>query len=190
MPGLQDVVHRPHGYSNSTPAKGILRVHDLYHGGDFYLEAHDSAVSVVALNSDVSKIATASEKGTLIRVFDAVNPGLIREFRRGADRAVVYSLAFSPDSQFLVASSDTGTVHVFALHHGVENRRSRFSMLSGMFSYASSEWSFAWWKGPDVPCVCGFAPSGRTIYVVRANGEFSRLVFDPHKSGELCLAAA
>ena len=70
--------------------------------------------------------------GTLIRVFDAVNPGLIREFRRGADRAVVYSLAFSPDSQFLVASSDTGTVHVFALHHGVENRRSRFSMLSGM----------------------------------------------------------
>ena len=86
MPGLQDVVHRPHGYSNSTPAKGILRVHDLYHGGDFYLEAHDSAVSVVALNSDVSKIATASEKGLRQRSLLAQSAHLAFTAKRGACR--------------------------------------------------------------------------------------------------------
>lgn len=35
--------------------------------------------------------------------------------RRGADRAEIYSLCFSPNSQFLACSSDKGTVHVFAL---------------------------------------------------------------------------
>ncbi|KAL0420013.1 UNVERIFIED_CONTAM: Autophagy-related protein 18a, partial [Sesamum radiatum] len=35
--------------------------------------------------------------------------------RRGADRAEIYSLAFSPTAQWLAVSSDKGTVHVFSL---------------------------------------------------------------------------
>ncbi|KAL3623861.1 Beta-galactosidase 12 [Castilleja foliolosa] len=35
--------------------------------------------------------------------------------RRGADRAEIYSLAFSPTAQWLAVSSDKGTVHVFGL---------------------------------------------------------------------------
>ncbi len=35
--------------------------------------------------------------------------------RRGADRAEIYSICFSPNSHFLACSSDKCTVHVFAL---------------------------------------------------------------------------
>lgn len=35
--------------------------------------------------------------------------------RRGADRAEIYSLAFSSSAQWLAVSSDKGTVHVFSL---------------------------------------------------------------------------
>lgn len=35
--------------------------------------------------------------------------------RRGADRADIYSLAFSTNMQWLAVSSDKGTVHVFHL---------------------------------------------------------------------------
>lgn len=35
--------------------------------------------------------------------------------RRGADRAEIYSICFSPNSQLLACSSDKGTVHVFSL---------------------------------------------------------------------------
>jgi len=35
--------------------------------------------------------------------------------RRGADRAEIYSLAFSSTAQWLAVSSDKGTVHVFSL---------------------------------------------------------------------------
>lgn len=37
------------------------------------------------------------------------------QVRRGADRAEIYSLAFSPTIQWLAVSSDKGTVHVFSL---------------------------------------------------------------------------
>lgn len=37
------------------------------------------------------------------------------QVRRGADRAEIYSLAFSSSAQWLAVSSDKGTVHVFNL---------------------------------------------------------------------------
>lgn len=37
------------------------------------------------------------------------------QVRRGSDRAEIYSLAFSSTAQWLAASSDKGTVHVFNL---------------------------------------------------------------------------
>lgn len=37
------------------------------------------------------------------------------QVRRGADRAEIYSLAFSSSAQWLAVSSDKGTVHVFSL---------------------------------------------------------------------------
>ena len=51
------------------------------------------------------------------------------QVRRGADRAEIYSLAFSSTAQWLAVSSDKGTVHVFNLKvnsgsSGNENPRS------------------------------------------------------------------
>jgi len=75
--------------------------------------AHKTDVAVLALSLDGSLLATASEKGTFIRVFNAVSGELIREFKRGTQPAIITSLNFSPDKSILVASSATGTVHVF-----------------------------------------------------------------------------
>lgn len=37
------------------------------------------------------------------------------QVRRGADRAEIYSLAFSPTAEWLAVSSDKGTIHVFSV---------------------------------------------------------------------------
>ena len=79
------------------------------------IEAHESALAAFALNFDGSRLATASETGTLIRVFDTATGAALQELRRGADKAEIYSIAFSPTSQWLACSSDRGTIHVFAL---------------------------------------------------------------------------
>ncbi|VEN46071.1 unnamed protein product [Callosobruchus maculatus] len=62
------------------------------------------------------RIATASEKGTVIRVFSSTDASKLYEFRRGMKRCVAIScLAFAPCGQFLGCSSNTETVHVFKL---------------------------------------------------------------------------
>ena len=79
------------------------------------IPAHENPLQLLALNLDGTLLATASEKGTLIRVFDTLTGNHLREVRRGADRAVIQSIAFSPNSKLLVCSSDKGTVHVYSV---------------------------------------------------------------------------
>ncbi|KAK6121127.1 hypothetical protein DH2020_045115 [Rehmannia glutinosa] len=95
--------------------KGQVRVEHYPLKRSKFIMAHDSSIACVALMKDGMLLATASSKGTLIRVFDASDGSLLRELRRGSERAEIYSLCFSPTAQWLAVSSDRGTVHVFSL---------------------------------------------------------------------------
>ncbi|CAI6009749.1 unnamed protein product [Closterium sp. NIES-65] len=76
-----------------------------------------SQPACMALSLDGKLLATASSKGTIIRVINTADGTRLHELRRGVERANIYSLAFSPKAPFLVAASDRGTVHVFSLGH-------------------------------------------------------------------------
>lgn len=100
-----------------------------------FVNAHESALGAIALSVDGSLLATASERGTVIRLFDTrgvtVGGGCVggianqektapisssiplREFRRGVERATISCLTFSLDSRWLACASDHGTVHIF-----------------------------------------------------------------------------
>ncbi|CRK99439.1 CLUMA_CG012675, isoform A [Clunio marinus] len=84
------------------------------------IPAHDSPLAAMAFSLNGSEIATASEKGTVIRVF-CVNDGTkLFEFRRGVKRCVsISSLSFSSCKQYLCCSSNTETVHIFKLERSV-----------------------------------------------------------------------
>ena len=95
--------------------KGQVRV-ELYDlNVTKFISAHDGELAQLQLTLDGALLATASEKGTLIRVYDTARATLMHEFRRGADRATIYSIAFAPDQNFLAVSSDKGTVHVYVV---------------------------------------------------------------------------
>ncbi|KFM72632.1 WD repeat domain phosphoinositide-interacting protein 2, partial [Stegodyphus mimosarum] len=80
------------------------------------IPAHDNPLAAMAFDPTGTKLATASEKGTVIRVFNVLDGTKLYEFRRGVKRCVrIYSLSFSEDSSFLSASSNTETVHIFKL---------------------------------------------------------------------------
>ncbi|KAM8792371.1 WD repeat domain phosphoinositide-interacting protein 4-like [Eudromia elegans] len=88
------------------------------------LRAHRSALSCLALAPGGALVASASLRGTLVRVFCPRRRLLALELRRGSDPAALHCLAFSSDAAFLCAASDKGTVHVFALRDPRLNRRS------------------------------------------------------------------
>ncbi|XP_036195740.1 WD repeat domain phosphoinositide-interacting protein 1 isoform X4 [Myotis myotis] len=107
------------------------------------IAAHEGTLAAITFNASGSKLASASEKGTVIRVFSVPEGQKLYEFRRGMKRYVtISSLAFSMDSQFLCASSNTETVHIFKLEHLASSRPEEPSTWSGymgkMFMAAST----------------------------------------------------
>lgn len=95
--------------------KGQVRVEHYGLKKTKFIQAHDSHLACLALTLDGRLLATASNKGTLIRVFNTLDGTRLQELRRGVDRAEISSIAFSGNAQWLAVSSDRGTVHVFSL---------------------------------------------------------------------------
>lgn len=77
--------------------------------------AHTTALTTLSVPPSGRLLATTSARGTLVRVWDSHTGKLVREFRRGTDKAEIYGVAFRPDERELCVWSDKGTVHVFAL---------------------------------------------------------------------------
>lgn len=85
------------------------------------IKAHKTPVRFLKLNHQGTMVATCSIQGTLIRIFSTHNGSLIKEFRRGLDRADIYEMSFSPKGNKLAVVSDKQTLHVFQISTGKEN---------------------------------------------------------------------
>ncbi|KAM4623758.1 WD repeat domain phosphoinositide-interacting protein 1-like [Polymixia lowei] len=107
------------------------------------IPAHDSPLAALTFNASGTKLASASEKGTVIRVFTVPEGLKLFEFRRGMKRYVsISTLSFSADAQFLCASSNTETVHIFKLEQHspshVEESPTWSAYVGKMFTAAST----------------------------------------------------
>lgn len=138
------------------PDKTIGMIRVTLNDNSTTIQAHEGAIAALALTQDGQTVASASEKGTLIRIFNTELGTKLQELRRGADPAKIYSLAFSSNGMMAV-SSDKGTVHVFAIDYDDEdkkkseenstNTKSVFGFMKGVLpTYFASEWSFAQFK--------------------------------------------
>ncbi|KAB5585393.1 autophagy-like protein 18 [Coniochaeta sp. 2T2.1] len=79
------------------------------------IEAHRSPLCCIALNSEGTLLATASETRTIIRVFSVPRGQKLYQFRRGTYPSTIYSMSFNLSSTLLCVSSTSDTVHIFRL---------------------------------------------------------------------------
>lgn len=127
--------------------------------------AHEGPLACLAMNLQGTRLATASEKGTLIRVFDTLTGAKVSELRRGSNSARIYCIQFNNKSTNLVVSSDHGTIHVFNLE---ESQRNTESSGGGGASaiipkYFSSNWSFCKFSVQQGPCICAFGQDDNSV---------------------------
>ncbi|XP_027098381.1 autophagy-related protein 18a-like [Coffea arabica] len=185
--------------------KGQLRVeHYASERTSKFIQAHDSRIACFTLSQDGQLLATASTKGTLVRIFNTHDGTLLQEVRRGADRAEIYCLSFSSSAQWLAVSSDKGTVHVFSLKSTLGNLRSEnssppesdlarttsgssLSFMKGVLpKYFSSEWSVAQFRLLELSqYVVSFGHQKNTVVILGLDGSFYRCKFDPVTGGEM-----
>jgi WD40 repeat protein len=93
---------------------GSVAIRQLDSGQTVSFHAAKHPLSLLRFSQDGSLIATASQQGTLIRVFETQTGHELSVFRRGALKSKIRALSFSPSNQRLVAASSNGTVHLFA----------------------------------------------------------------------------
>ncbi|KAL1558427.1 Autophagy-related protein 18a [Salvia divinorum] len=185
--------------------KGQVRVEHYASKRTKFIMAHDSRIACFTLSQDGNLLATASSKGTLVRIYNTHDGSLLQEVRRGADRAEIYSVAFSPTAQWLAVSSDKGTVHVFSLKvnsGNVVSERSNsppdtnpsavtpgssLSFMKGVLpKYFSSEWSVAQFRLPEgYQYIVAFGHQKNTVVILGLDGSFYRCKFEPGSGGEM-----
>lgn len=108
--------HAPPGPTYVPPTSGEVLIFDtLALKPVNVVEAHRAPLSCVALNNDGTILATASETGTIIRVFSVPQGRKLYQFRRGTYPSTIYSMSFNLSSTLLCVSSTTDTVHIFRL---------------------------------------------------------------------------
>jgi len=147
------------------------------------VSAHTSSLACISLNTAGTRLATASCKGTLVRVFDCSSGSLLVELRRGSQPATINCLNFNGDSSLLCVASDHGTVHIFSTgqtgSHRNKQLQSGIAQASFLPKYFSSEWSFS---KIEVPGGCrAIAAFGQqdSIIVVCADGSYYRFTISP-----------
>uniref|UniRef100_A0A915K012 Uncharacterized protein n=1 Tax=Romanomermis culicivorax TaxID=13658 RepID=A0A915K012_ROMCU len=92
--------------------------------------------------------------------------------------ALLSHIKFSPDSSYLCASSDKGTIHIFCVEDLSLNKRSALQnipVLGG--SYVDSQWALAKCPGiAESPCICGFS-NNQSVVAIYEEGSFCKYVF-------------
>ena len=129
------------------------------------ITAHESKIACLCVNRNGTLLATSSDKGTLVRIFDVKDGKLLIELRRGTTNAEINCIIFDEYNKHVACASGTGTVHIFSIVEAMKNNynenyysdqndtnetKNQKSFLSGFnflhkisSSYFGSEWSFA-----------------------------------------------
>ena len=180
---------------------GSVKVKNYDKQNEIIIKAHKGPINCLQLNKDGTILATASDKGTLIRLFDTSTGEAIQELRRGSENADIFSIAFDDANKFLAVSSDRKTIHIFIINinkeekieknenneNSASNKKSvfgKFSNILGMGKkYFNSEWSFAQFKVNSPKSICTFGPDN-SIIVVSNDGKYYHATFDPKEGGE------
>ena len=168
------------------------------------ITAHESKIACLCVNRNGTLLATASDKGTLIRIYDVKDGKLLIELRRGSKNADINCIIFDEYNKYVACASGMGTVHIFSIIDTMKNNydenyysdqigdepKNQKSFLSGFnflhklsSSYFSSEWSFAKLRLEEHKSIITFLDNN-SICALTSDGKYYLASFDPKKNGD------
>ena len=158
------------------------------------INAHESQLAYISMNNQGTFIATASDKGTLIRIFlISKTDQPIVALKRGKKNVKMNWLVFSPDNEIIGCTSDSGTIHVFNIReinkliidkkNEEEKKDSKNNKKEKSIKINIKEKSFGQFKIPESQSIMGFYQSQRII-IITDSGKYYKITYDTKEGCE------
>ena len=190
-------------------SQGVVSFRDCYDSKTIknfkIVKAHESKIACLAINNIGTLLATSSDNGTLIRIFELNNGEIIATFRRGTKNVTMLCLNFSPSNAFIGCTSDTGTIHIFSIaniskklneksekeetnneikpeekneDNEPKNRKSLLGKIGGLFNITEHDRSFAKFRIKEEYGLLCFGKHN-TIVVITKEGKHIEAAYNP-----------
>ena len=192
--------------SDEDKSKGQLTLKHLDQINNLYINAHNHNISFIALSYNGLLLATASEDGKKIRIFETETGENLQELNRGKEKADIKYISIDFKNQFIAASSERGTIHIWSLSQSIEKIKNSGKVLmieeensnkisnTGSYfgfigmGYFKNEWSFAQVRIDEPYSIFHFGAENILI-IITSNGKYYKARIDLQKGGECQILA-
>ena len=161
------------------------------------INAHESQIAYISMNNEGTILATASDKGTLIRIFvlsESDNPKAV--LRRGSKNVKMNWLVFDLNNEIIGCTSDAGTTHVFNISEiqkyindkkkedkkeekkeEIKNKKDKSKSSKNHIKINVSERSFGKFKIYETKSILGFYKNNRMM-LITSTGTYYKVIYD------------
>ena len=170
-----------------------------------YISPHKNKIAYITLSYNGLLLATSSEEGKKIRIFETESGEFLQELNRGQEKADIKCISIDFKNQFVAASSERGTIHIWSLAQSIEKikksgkiaileeeKNFKISNVGSMFAvlpsflgggYFKNEWSFAQVRLDEPYSIFHFGVENSLI-IITSTGKYYKTKIDLQKGGE------
>lgn len=87
---------------------------------DLVIPAHDTEIGAIAVNPDGTLIASASNRGHIIKIYSTDGGEVVQELKRGNSKAEITGILFHPSQYLLACTSSKTSIHIFEIKKAVD----------------------------------------------------------------------
>lgn len=150
------------------------------------IQAHNSGIENLFVSNDGNYVITASQTGTLIRIFNITTKEKVSEFRRGVDPTKINDIKLCHNNSILLVSSVKGTIHLYNTGIDPDLNAENTSYDSygmplikwALPQYFSDKFSFTQFNLTNISTISSFDRNMSTIYSFGQDGQFYELNFE------------
>ena len=107
--------------NNSIAISTHNSINNSIFGKKLTFKAHTSNINIISLSKNGNILATSSEKGSAIRIFDTVTGKMMKEIKTCIGGYKIYTFNFSFNDKFLGVTSDHGSADIFIINNNENN---------------------------------------------------------------------
>jgi len=124
---------------------GYIKVYNLDNNNCEIFKAHDSSIQYLKISRTNKYIASVSEYGRKIKIFDLYTTKLKKILYRGVLTSKIINIEFDEIDNYILLYSNTGTIHIYNILE--DNPKTLISNISNyMFNYEINNYEYSLYR--------------------------------------------